>query len=275
MLEDSLIGIEKKPTPYLLGVMNMRLHGIETPHLSERNALAVNVRQIRDTERVDVIATNPPFGGAEEQGILNNFPDGFRTAETAILFFQYVMAMLKRPGGRCGVVLPNGFLFGNGVAATVKKQLLTRFNLHTIVRLPNGAFAPYTDIATNLLFFEACEYDVALEGNRICTKEVWYYELPLPEGRSKYSKTKPLQYEEFDDCIAWWDNRVENERAWKIPVEQLLANDCNLDMKNPNSRKKFEYLPPEQLVKSIIQKERYFLEIMEEIEQMLVGERHE
>lgn len=271
LLEDSLIGIEKKPMPYLLGVMNMRLHGIETPHLSERNALAVNVRQIRDAERVDVIATNPPFGGAEEQGILNNFPDGYRTAETAILFFQYVMAMLKRPGGRCGVVLPNGFLFGNGVAATVKKQLLTRFNLHTIVRLPNGTFAPYTGIPTNLLFFEACEYDAALEGKGTCTKEVWYYELPLPEGRSSYSKTKPLQYEEFADCIAWWDNRVENERAWKVPVEQLLANDCNLDVKNPNSKKDFEHLPPEQLVKSIIEKERRVLEIMEEIEQMLAG----
>jgi len=189
--------------------------------------------------------------------------------------------MLKRHGGRCGVVLPNGFLFGNGVATTVKRQLLTRFNLHTIVRLPNGVFAPYTSIPANLLFFEACEYDAALEGEKTCTKEVWYYELPLPEGRSSYSKTKPLQYEEFadciawwgdegfDDCIHWWNNRVDNERAWKVPVEQLLANDCNLDVKNPNNKKDFEHLPPEQLVKSIIQKERLVLEIMEEIERML------
>lgn len=267
-LEESLIGIEKKPMPYLLGVMNMRLHGIETPNLSERNALAVNVRQIREAERVDVIATNPPFGGAEEQGILNNFPDGYRTAETALLFFQYVMAMLKRPGGRCGVVLPNGFLFGNGVAAIVKKQLLTRFNLHTIVRLPNGTFAPYTSIPTNLLFFEACDIN-ALEGDKVCTKEVWYYELPLPEGRSSYSKTKPLQYEEFAECIAWWDDRIENEHAWKVSAEQLLANDCNLDVKNPNNKKDFEHLPPEQLVQGIIEDERNFLNIMGEIEQML------
>lgn len=269
LLEDALIGIEKKPMPYLLGVMNMRLHGIETPHLSERNALAVNIRQIRDVERVDVVATNPPFGGAEEQGILNNFPDGFRTAETALLFFQYIMAMLKHPGGRCGVVLPNGFLFGNGVAATVKKQLLTRFNLHTIVRLPNGVFAPYTSIPANLLFFEACADDATLDGAKTCTQEVWYYELPLPAGRNSYSKTKPLQYEEFAECIAWWENRVENEHAWRVPVEQLLANDCNLDVKNPHSKKDFEHLPPEQLVKSIIEKERRVLEIMEEIVQML------
>ena len=269
LLEESLMGIEKKPMPYLLGVMNMLLHGVEYPHLSERNALATNIRQIRDEERVDVVATNPPFGGDEERGILNNFPDGMRTTETAILFFQYVMAMLKRPGGRCGIVLPNGFLFGNGVASIVKKQLLTRFNLHTIVRLPKGTFAPYTDITTNLLFFEACSLE-GLEGETTCTREVWYYELPLPEGRKGYSKTKSLQFEEFDDCITWWDNRVENEYAWKVSVEQLLANDCNLDVKNPNSKKDFEHLPPEQLVKSIVEKERRILEIMNEIEQMLV-----
>src|SRR6266700_1224425 len=270
-LEESLIGIEKKPMPYLLGVMNMLLHDVETPHLSERNALSTNIRQIRDDERVDVVATNPPFGGDEERGILNNFPDGMRTTETAILFFQYVMALLKRPGGRCGIILPNGFLFGNGVAAIVKKQLLTRFNLHTIVRLPNGSFAPYTPIPTNLLFFEACDVS-ALDNDQPCTREVWYYELPLPEGRSSYSKTRPLQYEEFADCIAWWDNRVENEHAWKVPVEQLLANECNLDVKNPNSKKDFEHLPPEQLVKSIAAKERRILEIMGEIEQMLARE---
>lgn len=268
LLEESLIGIEKKPMPYLLAVMNMLLHGIEFPRLSEHNALSVNIRQIRDTERVDVIATNPPFGGEEERGILNNFPEGLRTAETALLFFQYVMALLKRPGGRCGIVLPNGFLFGNGVAAAVKKQLLIRFNLHTIVRLPNGIFAPYTPIPTNLLFFDACALDV-LEGEKTCTREVWYYELPLPEGRSSYSKTKPLQYEEFADCIAWWDDRVENERAWKVSVEELLANDCNLDVKNPNGKKDFEHLPPEQLVEGILEKERRIVEIMEEIKLML------
>lgn len=259
-LEESLIGIEKKPMPYLPGMMNMRLHGVETPNLSERNALAVNIRQIRDAERVDIIATNPPFGAAEEQGILNNFPDSFRSSETAILFFQYIIAMLKRPGGRCGVVLPDGFLFGNGVAALVKKQLLTRFNLHTIVRLPNVVFAPYTPIPTNLLFFDACTTD-ALEGDKACTKEVWYYELSAPEGRSNYSKTKPLQHEAFADCITWWDNRVENEQAWKVPVEQLLANDCNLDVKNPSSRKDSMHVPPEQLAKSIIEKEQRVLKI--------------
>jgi type I restriction enzyme M protein len=264
-LQDSLMGIEKKSMPYLLGVMNLLLHGIEYPNVVERNALSTNIRQIKDAERVDMVATNPPFGGEEERGILNNFPEGMRTSETALLYFQYVMAILKRPNGRCGMVLPNGFLFGGGVAAEVKRQLLMRFNLDTIVRLPNGVFAPYTGITTNLLFFKAC----APESEEPCTREVWYYELPLPQGRNSYTKTKPLQYEEFADCVKWWDKREENDRAWKVPVEQILANDCNLDIKNPNAIEGFEHLPPEQLVEEILKKEQRIAEIMLEIKQVL------
>lgn len=268
LLQDTLMGIEKKSMPYLLGVMNLLLHGVEYPNIVERNSLSTNIRQIRDAERVDVVATNPPFGGEEERGILNNFPEGMRTSETALLYFQYVMAMLKRPGGRCGIVLPNGFLFGSdNVSVEIKRQLLTRFNLHTIVRLPNGVFAPYTNIPTNLVFFEAC----ALESEQTCTKEIWYYELPLPEGRNNYTKTKPLQYEEFADCIAWWDKdkREESERAWRVPVEQILTNDCNLDIKNPNSKEDFEHLPPNQLVENILKKEQRIAEIMIEIKREL------
>jgi type I restriction enzyme M protein len=267
LLQDTLMGIEKKSMPYLLGVMNLLLHGVEYPNIVERNSLSTNIRQIRDADRVDVVATNPPFGGEEERGILNNFPEGMRTSETALLYFQYVMAMLKRPGGRCGIVLPNGFLFGGGVAAEVKRQLLTRFNLHTIVRLPNGVFAPYTGIPTNLVFFEAC----ALDSEETCTKEVWYYEMSLPEGRNNYSKTKPLQYEEFGDCTEWWDKREENESAWRVPVEQLLENDCNLDIKNANGKTDLEHLPPEQLVEDILTKEQRIAEIMVEIKRVLGG----
>jgi type I restriction enzyme M protein len=161
----------------------------------------------------------------------------------------------------------NGFLFGGGVAAEVKRQLLNRFNLHTIVRLPNGVFAPYTGISTNLVFFEACEPDC--EEPR--TREVWYYELSLPEGRNSYTKTRPLQYEELADCIAWWDKREENEHAWKVPVEQIIANECNLDIKNPNVKEDFEHLPPEQLVEEIMKKEQRIVEIMGEIKQALMG----
>ena len=269
-LHENLLGIEKKPMPYLLAVMNLLLHGIATPNLREQNALAENVGHIRPEACVDLIATNPPFGGEEEKTILDNFPPGLRTSETALLFFQYVMAMLKRPGGRCGIVLPNGFLFGNGVAATIKRKLLTEFNLHTIVRLPNGTFAPYTSIPTNILFFDACAPSEDLDATP-CTSEVWYYEVPFPEGRSSYSKTKPMQYEDLADCLAWWDAlaRVENEHAWSVPVDDLLASDCNLDRKNPHSKQDYEHLPPEQLVVSILEKEQRIVEIMGEIKLLL------
>jgi type I restriction enzyme M protein len=264
-LQDSIMGLEKKATPYLLGVMNLLLHGVEQPNVVERNALQTNIRLIKDAERVDVIATNPPFGGAEEEGILNNFPEGMRVKETSLLFFQYIMAMLKRPGGRCGIVLPNGFLFGDGIAAEIKKQLLHRFKLHTIVRLPNGVFAPYTSIPTNLLFFEAC----APGDDGPCTHEVWYYEHPLPQGRKSYTKTQSLQFEEFAPLRSWWDNREENERAWRVPVQQIIDNGYNLDFKNPNTPNDLEHMPPEQLVESILQKEQRIAEIMAEIKQVL------
>jgi type I restriction enzyme M protein len=222
-LQGSLLGIEKKTVPYLLGVMNLLLHGISRPAVDERNTLSSPIREFKDADRVEVIATNPPFGSEEEAGILSNFPEGMRTKETAILYFQYVLARLKRPGGRCGIVLPNGFLFGGGVAAQVKKVLLERCNLHTIVRLPNGVFAPYTDIPTNLLFFE------------------------------------------------WWDDRQENERAWRVPVEEVVGKEFNLDVKNPNEGAGPEHQPPEVLVAGIIEKERRILGIMEEIQALLAA----
>lgn len=157
--------------------------------------------------QVDVVLTNPPFGGEEEDRIKNNFPPDRLTKETALLFLQVIMRRLRQKPkpGRAAVVFPNGVLFGDGVCAKIKEELLNNFNLHTIVRLPNGVFAPYTSIPTNLLFFDRSGQ----------TNEIWYYELPLPEGRKTYTKTKPIQDEEFADCLVWWKNRQENQSAWK------------------------------------------------------------
>jgi len=168
--------------------------------------------------------------------------------------------------GRCGVVVPNGVLFGDGVCARIKEELLKEFNLHTIVRLPNGVFAPYTSIPTNLLFFDRSGP----------TKEVWYYEQPLPEGRKNYTKTQPLQFEEFAPCLAWWKKREANERAWKVPASDVLKYDesgslasVNLDIKNPSAKQDFEHLPPEQLADDILKKEQRIAELMVEIKQLL------
>jgi type I restriction enzyme M protein len=265
----SILGNEAKPLPYLLAQMNLLLHGLESPRIDLGNSLAVKVTEIGDRDRVDIILTNPPFGGEEERGILANFPPDKQTTETALLFLQLIMRRLKRPGhgsergGRAAVVVPNGTLFGDGVAARIKEELLTEYNLHTILRLPNGVFAPYTPIPTNVLFFDRSGP----------TQEVWYYEHPLPEGRKNYTKTQPLQYEEFAPLLAWWKDRNENERAWKVPAAELLANNCNLDRKNPNAAADYEHMPPEQLVEDILAKEQRIIEILGEI-RALLGKHH-
>ena len=208
----SLYGQEAKPLPYMLAQMNLLLHGLEAPQIAYGNTLERRVSEIGHSERVDVILTNPPFGGEEEAGIKANFPPNMQTAETALLFLQYIMRKLRvagfgaERGGRAAVVVPNGTLFGDGVCAVIKEEMLKEFRLHTIVRLPQGVFAPYTDIPANLLFFE--------RGGP--TDTIWYYELSLPEGRKKYSKTAPLQFEEFAPAQAWWNAREENPQAWKI-----------------------------------------------------------
>jgi type I restriction enzyme M protein len=171
------------------------------------------------------------------------------------------MRKLKRAGkpGRAAVVVPNGTLFGDGVCARIKEELLNEFNLHTIVRLPNGAFAPYTGIPTNILFFDRSGP----------TQEVWFYEHPLPEGRKNYTKTQPIQFEEFAGCIAWWDKREENERAWNVPASDLLASGCNLDRRNPRGKEDITHLPPEKLVAGILEKERRIAEIVGRIGRLL------
>jgi type I restriction enzyme M protein len=260
----TLHGIEAKPLPYLLCEMNLLLHGMEYPEIDPGNALRFPLREIGDKDRVDVIMTNPPFGGEEERGILSNFPEDKQTAETALLFLQLIMRKLRRPvgvnkAGRCGMVVPNGVLFGDGICARIKEELLKDFNLHTIVRLPNGVFAPYTPIPTNLLFFDRSGP----------TKDVWYYEQPLPESRKNYTKTAPMQFEEFKDCLKWWKKREAGPRAWKVSATELLSNGCNLDCKNPSAREDITHLPPDELAESILSKEQKIVAAVQAIRDLL------
>jgi type I restriction enzyme M protein len=261
----TLYGVEAKPLPYLLCQMNLLLHGIESPQIDPLNALRVRMSEIGDSDRVDVIVTNPPFGGEEEKGIQRNFPDDKQTSETAFLFLQLIMRKLRRPGrngstgGRAGVVVPNGTLSGEGVAARIKQELLEGYNLHTLVRLPNGVFAPYTPIPTNVLFFDRSGP----------TTETWYYEHPLPEDRKNYTKTKPLQFEEFGPMFAWWGNREDGARAWRVPVDVFKKNGFNLDLKNPLAPARLEHLPPAELVESVLAKEARIAELIEGLDDLL------
>jgi len=258
-LEGDLRGIEKKPLPYLLGMMNLLLHEVQQPHLTRGNALARPVTEIRKTDRVDVVLTNPPFGGEEEKAIQANFPEATRTGETAWLFLQLVQRMLDQ-GGRCAIVVPNKVLFDTGVGAKIKRRLLTDYRLHTIVRLPQGVFAPYTTIPTNILFFEKTGR----------TKEVWFYELQPPEGRKGYTKTRPLTFDEFADCQAWWGGslrkgRETTSRAWCAPIADVEAINYNLDQQNPNRPDDLTSLSPAALLAELVLTEHEVLRLLEEL----------
>lgn len=259
--EKSLFGCEPKPLPYLLCQMNLLLHGLDAPQIDPGNALRHKLTDIGEKDRVDVILTNPPFGGEEEKGIQGNFPEDKQTSETALLFLQLIMRKLRRQGGkaRAAVVVPNGTMFGEGVCTRIKEELLNEFNLHTVVRLPKGVFAPYADIPTNILFFD----------RSLAARQIWFYEQPLPEGRKSYTKTNAIKYEEFADCLKWWRQRKENEYAWKVPVDELLSDKCNLDCRNPHSKEDITHMPPDKLAVDILAKEQQISEIIRNIQNLL------
>ena len=244
-LQASIHGVEKKPLPHLLATTNMILHGIEVPNqIKHDNTLARPLISWGPKDRVDCIVANPPFGGMEEDGIETNFPAAFRTRETADLFLVLIMHLLK-DGGRAAVVLPDGFLFGEGIKSRIKEKLLTECDLHTVVRLPNGVFNPYTGIKTNLLFFT--------KGRP--TREVWFYEHQYPAGVKNYSKTRPMRVEEFKVEEAWWGSEADgfarrepNEFAWKVSLDEIRARNWNLDCKNPHVGEQVSHDPAELLV---------------------------
>ncbi|MCA9734211.1 SAM-dependent DNA methyltransferase [candidate division KSB1 bacterium] len=243
-LEATTFGVEKKTLPHMLCTTNMILHGIDAPvNIKHDNTLGRPLRDYSERDRVQVIVTNPPFGGMEEDGIENNFPASFRTRETADLFLTLIIHLLKKDG-RAAVVLPDGFLFGEGMKTRLKEKLLEECNLHTVVRLPNGVFNPYTGIKTNLLFFTKGEP----------TRRVWYYEHPYPEGVKNYNKTKPMRFEEFEAEIAWWGDgsdgfsaRKENEYAWQVSIDDIKSRNYNLDIKNPHVGEQESHDPDELL----------------------------
>jgi type I restriction enzyme M protein len=222
--------VEKKQLPHMLCVTNMLLHGIEDPgFVRHDNTLARPYISYTQSDRVDIVLTNPPFGGREEDGIESNFPAHFRTRETADLFLALIIRLLKT-GGRAAVVLPDGSLFGEGVKTRLKEHLMEECNLHTIVRLPNSVFKPYASIGTNLLFFE--------KGTP--TKDIWFYEHRVPDGQKAYSMTKPIRFEHLQGCIDWWGgarrkSREEGPQAWKVTAADVKARGYNLDVKNPHT----------------------------------------
>lgn len=258
LVEQSIHGVEKMQLPYSLCVVNMMLHGIENPvNVRYDNTLSKPLVSYGPKDYVDTIIANPPFGGQEVDGIEKNFPTAFRTRETADLFLVLMIRLLK-DGGRAGIVLPDGTLFGEGVKTRIKEHLLEECNLHTIVRLPKTVFAPYTSIATNLLFFT--------KGTP--TKDIWYYEHCLPKGVKAYNKTKPINVKEFEPLKSWWVNRTETEQAWKVSIDDIKKRGYNLDIKNPNIVEADE-LNPEEVLESYRNQQAEVKAILEQIKSEL------
>ena len=265
-VRQSVRGIEKKPLPFLLSQMNMLLHEVDRPRLVRTNTLSQKLDQVRG-DGVDVVVTNPPFGGEEESGVLENFRTSLRTTETVWLFLQHVMARIeKSPTGRCAIVVPNSVMFDAGIGGRIKARLMEKFNLHTVLRLPEGVFAPYTIIPSNVLFFE--------RGPQ--SDDVWFYEHPLPEGRKRYTKTKPLQFEEFADFTTWWggtshEGRTGNEHAWRVSADSIRESGYNLDLHNPHTADDLTHRPVAEIVDELIATEHEILAVLDDLKTTVAG----
>ena len=257
--QNAVVGQEWKPLPYLLSITNLLLHDVEAPNIRHCDSLATKVTDFTGKDKVDVIGMNPPYGGSTEASVKSNFPMEMRSSETADLFMVLIMYRLKA-GGRAGVIVPDGFLFGtDGAKLAIKTKMLKDFNLHTIIRLPGSIFSPYTSIATNILFFDNERAEDAPEG--YSTKGTWFYRLDMPEGYKHFSKTKSMKLEHCNPIKEWWNDRKEiivddgNEKSRYFSVEELIANDCNFDLcKFPKDEE--EILPPAELLADYYKKRK-------------------
>lgn len=252
----TIYGIEKKPMPYLLCITNMLLHDVDEPKIYHANSLEKNVRDYKENDKFDVILMNPPYGGSEKDAVKNNFPAELRSSETADLFMDVIMFRLKK-NGRCAVIIPDGFLFGEDNAkVAIKTKLMNEFNLHTIVRMPHSVFAPYTSITTNILFFD----------NTHPTEETWVYRMDMPDGYKNFSKTKPILLDHFKPVVEWWNNREEITidefpKAKKYSKKEIEELHYNLDLCGyPHIED--EILEPKELIQQFREKrESYNAEI--------------
>ena len=257
--QNAVMGQEWKPLPYLLSITNLLLHDVEAPNIRHCDSLATKVTDFTGKDKVDVIGMNPPYGGSTEASVKSNFPMEMRSSETADLFMVLIMYRLKA-GGRAGVIVPDGFLFGtDGAKLAIKTKMLKDFNLHTVIRLPGSIFSPYTSIATNILFFNNERAEDAPDG--YSTKGTWFYRLDMPEGYKHFSKTKSMKLEHCNPIKEWWNDRKEiiiddgNEKSCYFSVEELIANDCNFDLcKFPKDEE--EILPPAELLADYYKKRK-------------------
>jgi type I restriction enzyme M protein len=275
-LKHSFYGVEKKSLPYLLCTTNMLLHDINEPMIIRGNSLEKNVRDYEENDKFDVILMNPPYGGTEKKSVQANFPQELRDSETADLFITEILYRLK-DNGKVGIVLPDGFLFGeDNTKVAIKKKLIGECNLHTIIRLPGSIFAPYTSIATNLLFFDKTGP----------TKEIWFYRMDIPEGYKAFSKTKPVELKHLDSIIDWWNNRVEIKdkkeddsltETWKskkYTIDEIINLNYNLDQCGYPKKEEAILSPKETMDNFIAKREKLEKELDLKLQEIIkmIGE---
>lgn len=257
-----IYGIEKKALPHLLCMTNLLLHDIDEPNIDHANSLGRNVRDFKENDRFDRILMNPPYGGTEEKSIQMNFPTELQTSETADLFIALILYRLKK-SGKVGIILPDNFLFGTeNSQKALKEKLLTECNLHTIVKLPSGVFAPYTMITTNMLFFDKTG----------ATDKIDFYDIPLPEGYKSFSKTKPFKSLHLDEVRKWWNNRsVDNINSYSVTMEEVKDNGYNLDFRNPNKVSQEHEFTLVELLNDLDSKSKNIKSLVNKLQEALKG----
>lgn len=254
----TFFGLELKPLTYLLGSMNMILHGIEGANLELANTLEVHSHNVAEKGKYRVILANPPYGGKMAQELQTNFR--VKSGATECLFLQHIMANLAK-GGRAAVVIPEGVLFRGGPDQKVRKELLEQFRVHTILSLPAGCFLPYTGVKTNVIFFDRPEAGGG-------TESVWYYDL-TNDGFELKQTRKPIAGNQLPDFLAKWQDRAAGENSWTVPLADIVAKGYDLSAKNPNRVDDYEHRPALELVQSIKAKEGRITELLDELESML------
>ena len=262
IINNSIYGIEKKALPHLLCMTNLLLHDIDEPNIDHMNSLAKNVRDFKENDRFDKILMNPPYGGTEEKAIQMNFPTELQTSETADLFIALILYRLKK-NGKVGIILPDNFLFGTeNSQRALKEKLLTECNLHTIIKLPFGVFSPYTDIKTNIIFFDKT-------GN---TNKIDYYEVELPDGYKKFTKTKPIKEAHLKQVKEWWFNRtLEDKNSYSVTIDEIKNNEYNLDFKNPNKLDENHEITIGEILDDLDKKSNNIINLVNKLHELLRG----
>jgi len=262
---NTIFANEKDVDTFVCGILNMMVNGIWKPNYSLENSLIKHTRDFSDDDMYEVIITNPTHGGDEDKTVADNVPIEFKSTDTTILFLYRIIISLK-DNGRASMIVPNGLLFGTGVASKTKEKLLKEFNLHTIVRLAGTTFSPLADIDMNVLFFDKTG----------STSEINYYQMSVPErvrGKGenpKYSKTKPPEFEDFAEVLEWMKTRKKNPNAWVVKVKDI--KDFNLDLRNPSDVEKTTNLSPHELIGRIISDEKKTLKLLEDVEELIQKE---